>query len=46
MVTGVQTCGLPFYNDGKVDCAEIAKKMDGGGHAGAAGFTVEDINTR
>ena len=35
-----------IYNEnGELDVSEIAKKMGGGGHAGASGFTVEDINT-
>lgn len=34
-----------YNDDDKVDCAAIAKKMGGGGHAGASGFTVKDINT-
>jgi len=34
-----------LYNDnGKVDCSEICKKRGGGGHAGAAGFRVSNIN--
>lgn len=35
-----------LYNDnGSVDCSVIAKQFGGGGHKGAAGFVVEDINT-
>ena len=34
-----------LYNDnGKVDCSIIAKQHGGGGHKGAAGFRIEDIN--
>jgi uncharacterized protein len=34
-----------LYNDnGKVDCSEIAKQYDGGGHKGAAGFRIKNIN--
>lgn len=34
-----------IYNEnGKIDCAELAKKRGGGGHAAAAGFTIKDIN--
>ncbi len=29
----------------KVNCSEIAKKFGGGGHSGAAGFQVDDINS-
>jgi oligoribonuclease NrnB/cAMP/cGMP phosphodiesterase (DHH superfamily) len=30
-----------LYNDnGKVDCSQIAKQYGGGGHAGAAGFIL------
>ena len=35
-----------LYNDnGKVDCSVIAKQFGGGGHKGAAGFLVTDINS-
>lgn len=35
-----------LYNDnGKVDCSQIAKQYGGGGHKGAAGFTIDDINS-
>jgi oligoribonuclease NrnB/cAMP/cGMP phosphodiesterase (DHH superfamily) len=31
-----------LYNDnGKVDCSEVCKKLGGGGHKGAAGFTCD-----
>jgi len=34
-----------LYNDnGEVDCSVIAKQFNGGGHKGAAGFVVVDIN--
>ena len=34
-----------LYNDnGKVDCSQIAKQFGGGGHKGAAGFIIDDIN--
>jgi hypothetical protein len=34
-----------LYNDnGKVDCSVIAKSFGGGGHKGAAGFRIKDIN--
>ncbi len=34
-----------LYNDnGLVDCSAIAKSFDGGGHKGASGFIVENIN--
>ena len=34
-----------LYNDnGLVDCSAIAKQYGGGGHQGAAGFIVDDIN--
>jgi uncharacterized protein len=34
-----------IYNDnGNVDCSQIAKQYGGGGHKGAAGFKVFDIN--
>jgi len=33
-----------LYNDnGLVDCAEIAKRYNGGGHKGASGFVVKDL---
>ena len=33
-----------LYNDnGKVDCSVICKRYGGGGHAGAAGFIVDDL---
>ena len=35
-----------LYNDnGKVDCSVIAKSFGGGGHKGAAGFRIKDINS-
>lgn len=35
-----------FYNDnGEVDCSAIAKRFGGGGHKGAAGVRVEDLDT-
>lgn len=35
-----------LYNDnGEVDCSIIAKQFGGGGHKGAAGFRIKDINT-
>lgn len=35
-----------IYNEnGELDVSEIAKKMGGGGHKAAAGFTVDDINS-
>lgn len=34
-----------LYNDNrKVDCSAIAKQYGGGGHKGAAGFIVDDLN--
>ena len=34
-----------LYNDnGEVDCSIIAKEYGGGGHKGASGFVVDDIN--
>lgn len=34
-----------LYNDnGMVDCSIIAKSFGGGGHKGAAGFVIDDIN--
>ena len=34
-----------LYNDnGKVDCSMIAKQFGGGGHKGAAGFRINNIN--
>jgi hypothetical protein len=34
-----------LYNDNdQVDCSAIAKQYGGGGHKGAAGFVVDDIN--
>lgn len=34
-----------LYNkDGKVDCSKLAQHFGGGGHKGAAGFRIEDIN--
>jgi len=34
-----------LYNDnGLVDCSAIAKQYSGGGHKGASGFVVKDIN--
>lgn len=34
-----------LYNDnGEVDCSLIAKQFGGGGHKGAAGFRIDDIN--
>lgn len=34
-----------LYNDnGLVDCSVIAKGLGGGGHKGAAGFIIKDIN--
>lgn len=34
-----------IYNDnGEVDCSIIAKQFGGGGHKGASGFVVDDIN--
>ena len=34
-----------LYNDnGEVDCSQIAKQYGGGGHKGAAGFIINDIN--
>jgi len=41
---GKEWC-FSLYNDNeKVNCSEIAKQFGGGGHAGAAGFRVKDIN--
>lgn len=35
-----------LYNDnGLVDCSVIAKQFGGGGHKGASGFVVDDINS-
>jgi len=37
--------GFSLYNDnGEVDCSVIAKQYGGGGHKGAAGFRVNNIN--
>ena len=33
-----------YNNNGLVDCSVIAKQFGGGGHKGAAGFVLEDIN--
>lgn len=34
-----------LYNDnGEVDCSKIAKQFGGGGHKGAAGFRIKNIN--
>lgn len=33
-----------YNDDGKVDVSEICKKRSGGGHKGAAGFVIDDIN--
>jgi oligoribonuclease NrnB/cAMP/cGMP phosphodiesterase (DHH superfamily) len=34
-----------LYNDnGLVDCSKIAKQYNGGGHKGAAGFIIDNIN--
>lgn len=34
-----------LYNDNEeVDCSQIAKQFGGGGHKGAAGFRINDIN--
>lgn len=34
-----------LYNDnGLVDCSQIAKQFGGGGHKGAAGFVVDNLN--
>ena len=34
-----------LYNDnGLVDCSQIAKQYGGGGHKGASGFIIKDIN--
>lgn len=34
-----------LYNDnGEIDCSVIAKQYGGGGHKGAAGFKIDDIN--
>lgn len=30
-----------LYSNNKVDCSEIAKRYGGGGHKGAAGFTID-----
>lgn len=36
---------ISLYNDnGKVDVSEICKKRGGGGHAGASGMTLKNIN--
>lgn len=32
-----------YNDDGKVDCSEICKQYGGGGHKGAAGFTVLNV---
>lgn len=32
-----------YNEDGRVDCSEIAKRFNGGGHKGAAGFIVDDL---
>ena len=35
-----------LYNDnGEVDCSIIAKQFGGGGHKGASGFRIKDINS-
>lgn len=37
--------GFSLYNDnGEVDCSIIAKQYGGGGHKGASGFKIDDIN--
>lgn len=33
-----------YNDDGQVDVSEICKKRGGGGHRGAAGFVIDDIN--
>ena len=33
-----------YNDDGKVDCSKIAKRFGGGGHKGAAGFIVDDLD--
>ena len=33
-----------YNDDGKLDCSLIAKKYSGGGHKGASGFVVDDLN--
>jgi len=34
-----------LYNDnGLVDCSVIAKQFGGGGHKGASGFRIKDID--
>lgn len=32
-----------FSKNSDIDCSEIAKEFGGGGHAGAAGFTVKEV---
>jgi uncharacterized protein len=40
-----QVWAFSLYNDnGKVDCSQIAKQYGGGGHKGASGFILNDIN--
>jgi uncharacterized protein len=34
-----------YNDDGKVDCSAIAKQFGGGGHKGASGFQVKDLNS-
>lgn len=40
--TGLWTISIYSINP-EIDCSILAKKMLGGGHKGAAGFTVDDI---
>ena len=41
---GNEWCFSLYNDNGKVDCSELAAQFGGGGHAGAAGFRVKDIN--
>lgn len=43
--TALGKWSFSLYNDdGRVDCSSIAKEYGGGGHKGASGFIVDDIN--
>ena len=41
---GKQWCFSLYNDNGLVDCSQIAQHFGGGGHKGAAGFKVDDIN--
>jgi len=41
---GSEWCFSLYNDNGKVDCSKLAAQFKGGGHAGAAGFRIKDIN--